>query len=140
MLKRQGESKSRRLFSIMFNPDGPAPAEWDDRTMCRPNLPNSFPRPFSFASPLNQSCISSSICRTHLILQVLIGPNAVLAFAREGYSWFHISPKDLFEALSFPGLWKLAYKHWVFGLGSSPFIARKCIIRSTTHLLLFIFI
>jgi len=35
--------------------------------------------------------------------QVLVGPNAVLAFSREGYSWGHINGKDLLEALSFPG-------------------------------------
>jgi (S)-2-hydroxyglutarate dehydrogenase len=34
------------------------------------------------------------------------GPNAVLAFAREGYRWTHINPRDLAEALFFPGLWR----------------------------------
>jgi L-2-hydroxyglutarate oxidase LhgO len=34
------------------------------------------------------------------------GPNAVLAFAREGYSWSRINPRDLAEAICFPGLWK----------------------------------
>jgi (S)-2-hydroxyglutarate dehydrogenase len=34
------------------------------------------------------------------------GPNAVLAFAREGYRWTKINPRDLAEALFFPGLWK----------------------------------
>jgi (S)-2-hydroxyglutarate dehydrogenase len=39
------------------------------------------------------------------------GPNAVLAFAREGYSWTKINPRDLAESLFFPGLWRflLAY-------------------------------
>nr|MBC8193826.1 L-2-hydroxyglutarate oxidase [FCB group bacterium] len=36
------------------------------------------------------------------------GPNAVLAFSREGYSWLKINGKDLFETLTFPGFWKLA--------------------------------
>lgn len=35
--------------------------------------------------------------------QVLVGPNAVLAFSREGYSWGHVNTADLTEALSFPG-------------------------------------
>jgi L-2-hydroxyglutarate oxidase len=39
------------------------------------------------------------------------GPNAVLALAREGYSWRHIRPRDLGEALAYPGLWRLASKH-----------------------------
>ena len=34
------------------------------------------------------------------------GPNAVLAFAREGYRWTNINPRDLAESLCFPGLWK----------------------------------
>ena len=32
------------------------------------------------------------------------GPNAVLAMAREGYSWSNINPRDLVESLSFRGL------------------------------------
>jgi len=34
------------------------------------------------------------------------GPNAVLAFSREGYRWTQINPWDLGEALMFPGLWR----------------------------------
>ncbi len=34
------------------------------------------------------------------------GPNAVLAFAREGYKWTDIDVRDLAESLSYPGLWK----------------------------------
>lgn len=34
------------------------------------------------------------------------GPNAVLAFAREGYRWSKINPRDLAESICFPGLWK----------------------------------
>jgi (S)-2-hydroxyglutarate dehydrogenase len=34
------------------------------------------------------------------------GPNAVLAFAREGNRWSKINPRDLAESLCFPGLWK----------------------------------
>ncbi|MGA2030127.1 MAG: L-2-hydroxyglutarate oxidase [Verrucomicrobiota bacterium] len=34
------------------------------------------------------------------------GPNAVLAFAREGYRWANINLRDLTELLFFPGLWK----------------------------------
>jgi L-2-hydroxyglutarate oxidase len=39
------------------------------------------------------------------------GPNAVLAFAREGYSWTKINPRDLAESLLFPGLWKFLVKY-----------------------------
>ena len=39
------------------------------------------------------------------------GPNAVLAMAREGYSWSNINPRDLVESLSFRGLWKFMLKY-----------------------------
>jgi (S)-2-hydroxyglutarate dehydrogenase len=39
------------------------------------------------------------------------GPNAVLAFAREGYRKTDCSPRDVFDALGFPGLWRFLAKH-----------------------------
>ena len=39
------------------------------------------------------------------------GPNAVLALAREGYTKTDINPLDLYDALSFPGLWRFLRKH-----------------------------
>jgi L-2-hydroxyglutarate oxidase LhgO len=45
------------------------------------------------------------------------GPNAVLAFAREGYRKTDINLRDLFESLSYPGFLRLAAKHWRTGLG-----------------------
>jgi L-2-hydroxyglutarate oxidase len=39
------------------------------------------------------------------------GPNAVLAFAREGYKWTNFSARDFAESLSFPGLWKFLAKY-----------------------------
>src|SRR5258708_4970649 len=39
------------------------------------------------------------------------GPNAVLAFAREGYRKSDVNLGDLFDALSFPGLWRFLGKH-----------------------------
>lgn len=39
------------------------------------------------------------------------GPNAVLAFAREGYDLTTLDVGDLLEALSFPGLWRFAFRH-----------------------------
>jgi L-2-hydroxyglutarate oxidase LhgO len=39
------------------------------------------------------------------------GPNAVLAFAREGYRWTNINLRDLAETLCFPGLWKFLAKY-----------------------------
>jgi (S)-2-hydroxyglutarate dehydrogenase len=39
------------------------------------------------------------------------GPNAVLALARQGYSWGRVSPGDLAWAVAYPGLWRLARRH-----------------------------
>jgi (S)-2-hydroxyglutarate dehydrogenase len=39
------------------------------------------------------------------------GPNAVLAFAREGYRKTDIKLTDLWDALTFPGLWRFLAKH-----------------------------
>lgn len=44
-----------------------------------------------------------------------IGPNAVLAFAREGYMRSDFSFADLSETLMSPGFRKLARKHWKMG-------------------------
>jgi L-2-hydroxyglutarate oxidase LhgO len=46
---------------------------------------------------------------------VEVGPNAVLAFAREGYSWGTISPRELVHILGTPGLGHLARKYWRTG-------------------------
>jgi (S)-2-hydroxyglutarate dehydrogenase len=43
------------------------------------------------------------------------GPNAVLAFRREGYNKFDFSLSDLAETLCDPGFRKLAWKHWRSG-------------------------
>jgi (S)-2-hydroxyglutarate dehydrogenase len=39
------------------------------------------------------------------------GPNAVLAFSREGYKWSDVNVRDLAESLCFPGLWKFLAKY-----------------------------
>jgi (S)-2-hydroxyglutarate dehydrogenase len=39
------------------------------------------------------------------------GPNAVLAFAREGYHKTDVSLRDLADALSFPGLWRFLARY-----------------------------
>jgi L-2-hydroxyglutarate oxidase len=45
------------------------------------------------------------------------GPNAVLALAREGYSWGRLNVRELWQSLTYPGLHKLARKHLRYGLG-----------------------
>ena len=44
------------------------------------------------------------------------GPNAVLALAREGYTWGKIRPRDVFDTVTYPGLWRLARKHFGYGM------------------------
>jgi (S)-2-hydroxyglutarate dehydrogenase len=44
------------------------------------------------------------------------GPNAVLAMAREGYSWGRIKARDVAEVVSYPGLWRLARRNLRYGL------------------------
>lgn len=45
------------------------------------------------------------------------GPNAVLAFAREGYHLSDVNGRELWETLSYPGFRKLAGRYWKMGLG-----------------------
>jgi L-2-hydroxyglutarate oxidase LhgO len=49
--------------------------------------------------------------------EVLAGPNAVLAFAREGYRARDFRPRELWETLAYSGFRKLARRYWRAGLG-----------------------
>jgi L-2-hydroxyglutarate oxidase len=54
------------------------------------------------------------------------GPNAVLALAREGYSWGRVNPGDLIDVATYPGLWRLGRKHLRYGLAE----VRRSLSRS----------
>jgi L-2-hydroxyglutarate oxidase len=45
------------------------------------------------------------------------GPNAVLAFKREGYRRTNFSLPDTWETFTYPGFWRLAAIYWRMGLG-----------------------
>lgn len=45
------------------------------------------------------------------------GPNAVLAFAREGYTRTAINLRDLAETVTWPGFWRLVRRHGRAGMG-----------------------
>jgi (S)-2-hydroxyglutarate dehydrogenase len=45
------------------------------------------------------------------------GPNAVLAFKREGYKQLDISVPDLFQYGTYMGTWRMAWKYWQIGFG-----------------------
>ncbi|MCW2600971.1 MAG: hydroxyglutarate oxidase [Frankiales bacterium] len=46
---------------------------------------------------------------------VHVGPNAVPALAREGYRWSRVSVRDLAEAVTYPGSWRLARRYGKVG-------------------------
>jgi 2-hydroxyglutarate dehydrogenase len=48
--------------------------------------------------------------------EVWAGPNAVLAFARQGYTRTTINPGDLAELLRFPGFWRMGLTYWRIGV------------------------
>jgi len=45
------------------------------------------------------------------------GPNAVLAFKREGYTKLALSPRDTFETLAYAGFWRMGRTCWREGMG-----------------------
>ena len=47
--------------------------------------------------------------------EVEAGPNAVLAFAREGYRFGHIHAGELAGTLGYPGFWAMARRYWRMG-------------------------
>jgi len=53
------------------------------------------------------------------------GPNAVLALAREGYSWRTVKRADVADYLRWPGLWRLGRRFWRTGLAE--------VARSLSH-------
>ncbi|MGA5500609.1 L-2-hydroxyglutarate oxidase [Streptomyces umbrinus] len=47
---------------------------------------------------------------------VEVGPNAVLALAKEGYRLGNVSPRDLAGLAGYPGTWRMAARHWRTGI------------------------
>lgn len=68
--------------------------------------------------------------------EVWLGPNAVLALAREGYTWGTISLKDLKEVLMYPGFYKLGWKYMGYGL--DQFLGSVLIGRAVKELQKFV--
>jgi (S)-2-hydroxyglutarate dehydrogenase len=57
--------------------------------------------------------------------EVWIGPNAILAGAREGYRRAAIKPREVWETLSWPGTWRLVRRYWKVGLAELERSLRK---------------
>jgi L-2-hydroxyglutarate oxidase LhgO len=47
--------------------------------------------------------------------EVLVGPNAVMALAREGYRWRDVDVRDLASIARWPGSWRMGRQHWRTG-------------------------
>ena len=48
--------------------------------------------------------------------EVLVGPNALLALSRYGYTWGDIDVRDIADMLRWPGMWRLVARHWRAGV------------------------
>jgi len=63
------------------------------------------------------------------------GPNAVLAFAREGYRKTQINLRDLVESLTYPGFLRLATKYWWMGAGEMwRSLSKRAFVRALQRL------
>ncbi len=64
------------------------------------------------------------------------GPNAVLAFKREGYRRSDVNLRDLASALVFPGFWRMAAQHWRSGCGEYyRSLSKTAFVRALQRLL-----
>ncbi len=64
------------------------------------------------------------------------GPNAVLAFRREGYSRWDVNWRELGETLFYPGFRKIAAKFWRTGLGEMKrSYSKKAFVKALQHLI-----
>ena len=64
------------------------------------------------------------------------GPNAVFAYAREGYSHTDINLSDLWRTVSFKGFWAITAKYWQTGCGELyRSLSKKAFVRALQKLL-----
>ena len=63
------------------------------------------------------------------------GPNAVLAFAREGYRLRDVNLRDLCESLTYPGFLRMAARHWKMGMGELwRSISKRAFVKALSRL------
>lgn len=63
------------------------------------------------------------------------GPNAVLALAREGYTWGDVSLRDVADVFGYVGFWRLAARHWRAGaLEAWRSLSRAAFVRALQRL------
>jgi (S)-2-hydroxyglutarate dehydrogenase len=64
------------------------------------------------------------------------GPNAVLALAREGYSWGTVAPREFLATITYPGMLQLARRHWRYGFGEMHrSLSRKAMVKQIQRML-----
>ena len=61
--------------------------------------------------------------------EVLVGPNAVLALAREGYRRSQVSAEELAEIVRYAGFRAFARQHWKTGVKTGRPASRRCAAR-----------
>jgi len=67
--------------------------------------------------------------------EVEAGPNAVLAFAREGYRFGRVVPGELLETLRYRGFWAMARRYWRTGLYELyRSLSRRAFVRALQRL------
>jgi (S)-2-hydroxyglutarate dehydrogenase len=67
----------------------------------------------------------------HATGEVLIGPTALLAGARDAYALTRVRPRDVLETLNWPGSWRLLRRYWRTGLSEIGLAAsRRAFIRA----------
>lgn len=63
------------------------------------------------------------------------GPNAVLAFRREGYRRSDFGFRDFSTSVAFPGFWQMAARHWRSGLAEfHRSLSKKAFVRALQRL------
>jgi L-2-hydroxyglutarate oxidase len=63
------------------------------------------------------------------------GPNAVLAFKREGYRWADVSARDTAKMFTYAGFWRMAAKYWRTGFGEMfRSLSKKAFVRALQKL------
>lgn len=68
--------------------------------------------------------------------RVTAGPNAVLAWAREGYRKSQINLKDCAQYLTYPGFWKMAKRFWRSGIEEMyRSMSKKAFVKDVQKLL-----
>ncbi|WP_017546615.1 L-2-hydroxyglutarate oxidase [Nocardiopsis prasina] len=72
----------------------------------------------------------------HVHGEVMAGPNAILALAREGYRARDLRAREFAQTLAWPGFWRLARRHWTVGARETLVSASKAVFAGQARRLL----